>query len=224
MYINSYRYNNRFPPTAESLANLLGWDLVSITYPNNGDIVVNWGRNMEDNPNAHILNVHAPKDKATAFQELQDATVSVPPFILGSYITRALRHRGGNDIREYSGRRRFVVKAIDKVKEYRIEVFQGNAFRGHIKYPPSQPIFNWNRDNSEWETHGYRTMREAVGDSVITEAKKAVSALGYDFGAVDLITDAEGQVYVLEVNSAPAINEAGLGKYRYRINRWVESV
>jgi hypothetical protein len=42
---------------------------------------------------------------------------------------------------------------------------------------------------------------------------KAVSALGLDFGAVDLIVGKDGKTYVLEINSAPGIEGATLTKY-----------
>lgn len=42
---------------------------------------------------------------------------------------------------------------------------------------------------------------------VRTAAKTAVKALGYDFGAVDLLVREGGEVVVLEVNSAPALRD-----------------
>ena len=36
-------------------------------------------------------------------------------------------------------------------------------------------------------------------------ARRAVRSLGLDFGAVDVLVDADGKVYVLEVNTAPGI-------------------
>ena len=42
----------------------------------------------------------------------------------------------------------------------------------------------------------------------------ACNALGYDFGAVDIVMDRLGSLYVLEVNSAPALQvEDRLDKY-----------
>ena len=149
--------------------------------------------------------------------------MSVPNFITGQYITRAMRHSGGNDIRQYEGVRRFPVEAIEKQAEYRVEVFLGAAFRGHIKRPTLTPQpFNWNRENTEWDTYGYKSIRRELGDTPIQLAKDAVAAVGYDFGAVDIIRGTDDKYYVLEVNSAPSLGDSGVGKYVYRIRKWAE--
>jgi len=51
----------------------------------------------------------------------------------------------------------------------------------------------------------YRTGNLRRLDRVEELARNAVSALGLDFGAVDIIMDPEGDVYVLEINSAPGL-------------------
>jgi hypothetical protein len=48
-------------------------------------------------------------------------------------------------------------------------------------------------------------------------AKAAVKALGLLYGGVDVIQDANNNVYVLEVNSSPSLNTLNL-------DRWVEAV
>ena len=61
---------------------------------------------------------------------------------------------------------------------------------------------------------------------VILEAVRAVTALEYDFGAVDLVYGKDGRVYVLEVNTAPGVIRSGaqrtLGKLADAITAWVE--
>ena len=52
----------------------------------------------------------------------------------------------------------------------------------------------------------YRTGNLKRLERIETLAIDAVRALGLDFGAVDIIKDADGNVFVLEVNTAPGIS------------------
>ena len=61
----------------------------------------------------------------------------------------------------------------------------------------------------------------------ITQAKRAIRALSFDFGAVDLLLGKNGLVYLLEVNTAPGClkshAEPTLAKLADRMVTWVQS-
>lgn len=54
-------------------------------------------------------------------------------------------------------------------------------------------------------------------------AIKAIEALGLDFGAVDIIKDENGEVFVVEVNTAVACDDTTLENYLTAINHLYES-
>jgi len=242
MYVNTFKLRNgSYPPTAIRLAEALDWSICNVQWADRlpGYPVVNWGMHLviEDcgvilGEYKNVLNYCAPWAKDIAFTKMEVSNVSVPRFMLGPVVRRRLRHSQGRDIRRFSNNC-FFVEEIDKVEEYRIEVFKEpssetlKAFRGHTKFPihsrQEQP-FNWNRTNTTWESHGYRSLREHYGMECLELAKEAVKALEYDFGAVDIIKDRSGRLYVLEVNSAPHLEDEGIAKYVWRINRWVNSL
>lgn len=133
--------------------------------------------------------------------------------------------RKGKQIEEHDG---IVMERIDKDLEFRVDVFQGKAFRFHVKTGPDDKIA-WNRDGTEWSTYGKKTMVRGPSEKypsavesqtreAIDLAKRAVEAVGYDFGAVDIIRErGTNKLFVLEVNSAPSLDENGVRKYAARI-------
>lgn len=129
---------------------------------------------------------------------------------------RLLNHTQGKDIR-FSHRLRergqrvwtksdFWVKFEPSKREWRFHIFAGRAIARGLKVwnsevqPPAMPIrsrrLGW---TLEHKTDPPKTMREA--------AKRACVALGYDFGAVDLLELPDGRPMVLEVNSRPALRD-----------------
>ena len=52
-----------------------------------------------------------------------------------------------------------------------------------------------------------------VRKKLIALGRESLKAIGYDFGAVDIMMGQDKQLYVLEVNSAPALNEYKLELY-----------
>ena len=90
---------------------------------------------------------------------------------------------------------------INKVAEYRITFVQGRVVWVAQKTPGDPNAIAWNVarggrfDNVRWDAWPLRSVRIA---------REAFVLSGLDFGAVDIMVDADGRPYVLEINSAPS--------------------
>jgi glutathione synthase/RimK-type ligase-like ATP-grasp enzyme len=95
----------------------------------------------------------------------------------------------------------YASKYINKVSEYRITFVQGRVVWVAKKTPGDPNAIAWNVarggrfDNVRWDDWPLRAVRIA---------REAFVLSGLDFGAVDVMLDAEGRPYVLEINSAPS--------------------
>lgn len=90
---------------------------------------------------------------------------------------------------------------INKVSEYRVTFVQGRVIWVAKKTPGNPQDVAWN------VARGGRFDNVAWGDWPLLSvriAREAFLLTGLDFGAVDVMVDAEGRPYVLEVNSAPS--------------------
>ncbi len=109
---------------------------------------------------------------------------------------------------------RLYTKYIDKDAEFRIHVVNGKMVWKEQKI--------WDEDTPRTEANRYVRNREngyilvtkvrPVCQDVIDQAIKAVKFFGLDFGAVDIV-EKDGRGYVLEINSAPYINEDSAEAY-----------
>lgn len=104
-------------------------------------------------------------------------------------------------------------KKVENAGEYRVHVFDGEVILyqkksrtvdegGEVNEPTNEDSLVRNLA-SGWV---YRTGNLRRLERVEELALDAISALGLDFGAVDIIKDTNGDVFVLEVNSAPGIS------------------
>lgn len=90
---------------------------------------------------------------------------------------------------------------IAKVAEYRVTFVQGRVVWVAKKTPGDPNAIAWNVarggrfDNVRWDDWPLRAVRVA---------REAFVLSGLDFGAVDVMVDADGRPYVLEINSAPS--------------------
>lgn len=120
------------------------------------------------------------------------------------------------------------VKYIKKEKEYRLHVFNGKVIDVVEKRRRSGFESNpaYNRYIRSYE-QGWIMAREgvAVSEEVKQEAIKAVSAIGLDFAAVDLILrKSDNKPVVLECNTAPGIQGTTLENYKKAIKEWMDNV
>lgn len=90
---------------------------------------------------------------------------------------------------------------INKVSEYRVTFVQGRVCWVAKKTPGNPQDVAWNVarggrfDNVRWDEWPLKAVRMS---------REAFMLSGLDFGAVDVMLDAEGNAYVLEINSAPS--------------------
>ena len=152
--------------------------------------------------------------------------------IEGRWVLRPCKHRQGRNLWMVRSRHElfetvsrnpvlqengwYVSKFIDKTNEYRVFVFKGKAFAVAEKIPEDRDLIAWNfcegadYGNVRWGNWNLPCVNESI---------KACEALGLDFGAVDVILSPEGDPYVLEVNTAPAMPnlEDGTPSYRQKL-------
>ena len=95
----------------------------------------------------------------------------------------------------------YISEYIPKVAEYRVLVGSGRVVWVAKKTPADPDAIAWNVaqggrfDNVRWQEWPIEAIRVAI---------EAFKLSGLDFGGVDVMVDADGRAYVLEINSAPS--------------------
>lgn len=106
---------------------------------------------------------------------------------------------------------RLFTQGVQNHGEYRVHVFDGEVIlyqKKSRRVDEDGNVVNEGVDHdvrnlaSNWI---YRTGNLNRLERIEDLAIQAVASLGLDFGAVDIIKDQDGQVYVLEVNTAPGL-------------------
>lgn len=96
----------------------------------------------------------------------------------------------------------YINEFIDKVAEYRVFVVSGRAVCVAEKTPGNPKDIAWNVarggrfDNVRWDNWPLKAVKKSI---------EAFNLSGLDFGGVDVMVDAEGECYILEINSAPSL-------------------
>ncbi len=116
-------------------------------------------------------------------------------------------------------------KYVPKTEEYRVHVVGGQAIdvqRKARKLAVEDDAVNWqirNHDNGFIFARGNLEVPERLKDIAV----EVCDILGLDFGGVDVIYNKKRDTYlVLEVNTAPGIEGATVGKYKEAIQKLVE--
>lgn len=96
----------------------------------------------------------------------------------------------------------YASQLIEKVAEYRVFVVQGRAVAVAEKTPANREDIAWNVaqggrfDNVAWDNWPLQAVRKSI---------EAFNLSELDFGGVDVMVDADGKAYVIEINSAPSL-------------------
>lgn len=209
--------------------------------PKHTHLVINWGNSIPPawrnpiNLGVQLLNPYSAViracNKHLTFIDLDWNDVPIPEFTLCKetanqwinqghkvFCRTSLTSRSGNGIIIAETVDQLVdaplyVKAVKKDKEYRVHVFQGNIIDFQLK--KKKHDFEGGISGIRNHTNGWIYARSDVElpETVATESIKAVQALGLDFGAVDVCTDRESNVFVFEVNTAPGLYNSTLDSY-----------
>lgn len=107
----------------------------------------------------------------------------------------------------------YASQLIQKVAEYRVYVMSGRVLTVAQKTPEDPSAVAWNVaqggrfDVVRWDQWPLEACRAAL---------EAFTLSGLDFSGVDVMIDAEGRAYVIELNSAPSLPFLSDGSISYR--------
>ena len=183
------------------------------------DVIINWGK-VKPLPNVNYLNslvgVERATNKLTTFKNLQLYSIPIPKYYpSSSYLEEDKKYVARTILYGHSGEGIVVgkpdelpdaplyVEYIDKVKEYRVIVVGEEAVDVKIKLKKSD--WEGTRDTYVWNhSNGYVFARNSgeFNYNLTNIGVQAIKALGLSYGAVDIIEDSAGVLYVLEVNTA----------------------
>lgn len=143
------------------------------------------------------------------------------------WIGRSNSHVGGDDLLTPTQRPDYWSKKLTFTTEYRVHSFMGRSIRAGQKVLRDgftltgqtglQTASPWIRSHEGgWRIAYDGSVKQRHRDI----AHAAVSALGLDFGAVDIGEKADGSVIVLEVNRAPGLEGGSVDAYARAIQSW----
>lgn len=204
------------------------------------DIVVNWGFHKPVNfTTNHWLNrpeaVKIASNKLLAFQKLQEQQVPTVEFTTDQHVANQwlidgkivlsrtlLNSNSGKGIVVNKPEEYQVVhpaplytKYFKKTHELRVHIFCGEVIdyaQKKIRRERNESYNPMIRSHDNGWIYSWRDILEL--EEVKEVAKKAVLALGLDFGAVDIgYNENTGKILVFEVNTAPGLCDSTAQKY-----------
>lgn len=228
-----YRLSGR--PTGRQIARGLGIPFGTCYFFQNavpGEVVIRWGgAELPNLDTARTINkseaIKAASSKIATFRRLADAGVCIPRWTTKreeaagwetTVFGRTSEGFAGRGIKVYTGDKslgnhQLYTEFVPNEREYRLHVVGGEVVSVQRKYLERPHLVGDGYLKNTAHGYVFKTPERGLNTSRKEAAVQAVSALGLDFGAVDLIIDAEGKEYVLEVNTAPSLSPMRVDQY-----------
>jgi hypothetical protein len=198
------------------------------------DYLIRWGSrtSVDFAPRETVFNsqraIRSNTDKLGSLETLRDAGIPTPDWTTNRdeisetfgypALGRAESHTRGEDINlilqwrdaYLTDGNDYFVEYIPTDLEYRMHVVNGEVVKVHEKRLRSEESNHPFIRNHETGWVFVEPREDPPSDQLAIDA---VGCLGLDFGAVDVIRGEDGEEYVLEVNTAPSLDEANLERY-----------
>lgn len=222
-----FLYHSSTRPTGKWLAKALGFPgfgTCKTLKQRHEDFLFRWGNSDQEYRDAgNVIQtaraIRNAADKLAAFRLMAEAGVPVPRFTTSAaeahgwgtaFLGRTRSGSKGRGITVYPAGvpqpygHQLYTEFIPNDREYRLHVVGGNVVRVQRKYLEREEL---NGDGYiKNHDHGYvfKQPQKDLNASRKDAAVAACTALGLDFGAVDMVIDNSGKEFVLEVNTAPS--------------------
>ena len=180
--------------------------------------VVNWG--SASAPATALNGGFKGSDKLKQLQQLDKASVPVPVFHLEApldlhmgWLARKKHHVDGDDLMVDGMDGDYFTEIVPCAREFRVHSFLGKSILLGERQPKITKHHPYIRTVSRGWDIQYPSMKASVDPigmdlrvKLRAIAHKAVKAVGYDFGGVDIGLTEAGKLVVFEVNSAPGLD------------------
>lgn len=201
------------------------------------DVVINWGSGLPfalpGNPK--IVNdpaaVKVAANKLVAFRYLVPANVETVEWTANKAVAQEWLDGGAvvvvrKTLTGHSGAGIMIVEAgqqLDDAPLYTRYVFKTKEFRIHATQSKvidtQRKVRDKTRETLSWKVrsheNGFLFQRQNIEPNAVRDklAIDTIKALSLDFGAVDIVEDRKGKLYVLEVNTAPGLEGQSVEVY-----------
>lgn len=193
------------------------------------DVTLRWGNSKTEAGTRIELNskdaVSNACDKGKMMKILVDAGIATPEVVFNPTGAAEGFYRNAHDIvvkRTHAvAGDKYMTKDFEKVKEFRVHVFNGTTIGVYEKRPNDG---NYSGLLKAENCSFVRIDQNIVDRGVRPIAKKSVEALGLLFGGVDVMINSSGKIVVSEVNSSPSLNTLNIDRWAEAIKKYAEEL
>jgi glutathione synthase/RimK-type ligase-like ATP-grasp enzyme len=140
----------------------------------------------------------------------------------GGFFIRGANHQVRYDDTVKTGDLYLTKPLENKRREYRVHVFNGEVIAIYEKIPNDESVKMFKSHNCSFKLRNIENCRLTKENQ--ETCIKAVNSLGLLFGGIDLMRDKDQNIFISEVNSAPALNSTNIDRYVEKITEYCQAM